>query len=69
MWDAAARARSALRPIRFLRDAVAALLYDYLYLRPLAPIPVEPPETGVEEPRPGQAASDLGRGLLTASIR
>lgn len=36
----------------------AALLYDKLYLRPLAPVPVGPPETGLEEPRPGQAASD-----------
>jgi hypothetical protein len=33
-------------------------MYDYLYLRPLAPIPVGPPETGVEEPRSGQAASE-----------
>jgi aquaporin TIP len=36
----------------------AALLYDRLYLRPLAPVPVGPPETGLEEPRPGQAAAD-----------
>ncbi len=36
--------------------AAAALLYDYLYLRPLAPVPVGPPETGLEEPRPGEAA-------------
>lgn len=36
--------------------AAAALLYDYLYLRPLPPVPVGPPETGLEEPRPGEAA-------------
>jgi aquaporin TIP len=36
----------------------AALLYDKLYLRPLAPEPVGPPETGLEEPRPGHAAAD-----------
>jgi aquaporin Z len=36
---------------------VAALLYDTLYLRPLAPIPVGPPESGVEEPRPGETAA------------
>jgi aquaporin TIP len=36
----------------------AALLYDQLYLRPVAPVPVGPPETGLEEPRPGHAASD-----------
>jgi aquaporin TIP len=34
----------------------AALLYDLLYLRPPRPIPVGPPETGVEEPRPGDTA-------------
>ena len=37
--------------------AVAALLYDRLYLRPLAPVPVGVPESGVLEPRPGDAAS------------
>jgi aquaporin TIP len=37
--------------------ALAALLYDWLYLRPLAPEPVGPPETGVLEPRPGEAAA------------
>ena len=36
--------------------AVAAVLYEFLYLRPLAPYPVGPPETGVEEPRPGDTA-------------
>ncbi|MDX6439171.1 MAG: aquaporin [Gaiellaceae bacterium] len=38
--------------------AVAALLYDRLYLRPLAPVPVGVPESGVLEPRPGDAATD-----------
>jgi aquaporin TIP len=33
-----------------------ALLYEYLYLRPARPVPVGPPETGVEEPRPGDTA-------------
>jgi aquaporin TIP len=36
---------------------VAALLYEWLYLRPLAPTPVGPAETGVREPRPGDAAA------------
>jgi aquaporin TIP len=40
-----------------LGGAVAALLYDFLYLRPLAPVPPGPPETGLDEPRPGQAAA------------
>ena len=35
---------------------VAALAYEWLYLRPLAPTPVGPPESGVEEPRPGDTA-------------
>ena len=35
----------------------AALLYEYLYLRPLEPAPVGPPETGLEEPRPGETAA------------
>jgi aquaporin Z len=35
---------------------IAALAYEWLYLRPLAPPVVGPPETGVEEPRPGDAA-------------
>jgi aquaporin Z len=35
---------------------MAALAYEFLYLRPLRPAPVGPPETGVEEPRPGDAA-------------
>jgi aquaporin TIP len=36
---------------------IAALGYERLYLRPLAPAVVGPPETGVEEPRPGDAAA------------
>jgi aquaporin TIP len=36
--------------------ALAALIYEWLYLQPLRPIPVGPPETGVIEPRPGDAA-------------
>ena len=40
-----------------LGAAVAALAYEWLYLRPLAPIPVGPPETGVREPRPGDTAA------------
>jgi aquaporin Z len=35
----------------------AALAYEYLYLRPLAPTPVGPPESGVREPRPGETAA------------
>ena len=35
----------------------AALLYEYLYLRPVEPAPVGPPETGLEEPRPGETAA------------
>ena len=35
---------------------LAALLYDLLYLRPLEPAVVGPPETGLEEPRPGETA-------------
>jgi aquaporin TIP len=40
-----------------LGAVVAALAYEWLYLRPLAPTPVGPPETGVEEPRPGDTAA------------
>jgi MIP family channel proteins len=40
----------------FAGGAIAALLYDWLYLRPLRPLPVGPPETGVIEPRPGETA-------------
>ena len=34
---------------------LAAVLYDWLYLRPLAPVPPGPPETGLDEPRVGDA--------------
>ena len=40
-----------------LGAAAAALAYELLYLRPLAPVPVGPPETGLEEPRPGETAA------------
>ena len=39
-----------------LGGGAAALLYEWLYLRPPRPLPVGPPETGIEEPRPGDAA-------------
>ena len=35
---------------------LAALLYEHLYLRPLAPVVVGHPESGVDEPRPGETA-------------
>jgi MIP family channel proteins len=35
---------------------VAGLVYELLYLRPLEPAVVGPPETGLEEPRPGETA-------------
>jgi aquaporin TIP len=35
---------------------LGALAYEFLYLRPVRPVPVGPPETGVEEPRPGDTA-------------
>jgi aquaporin Z len=41
----------------FVGGVAAALLYELLYLRPLAPEPVGPEETGVVEPRPGDAAA------------
>ncbi len=37
---------------------LAAIAYERLYLSPLRPLPVGPPETGVEEPRPGHAAAE-----------
>jgi aquaporin TIP len=40
-----------------LGGAIAALLYEFLYLRPLAPPSVGPAESGVLEPRPGDAAA------------
>jgi MIP family channel proteins len=42
----------------FLGGALAALVYDTLYLRVQRPLlPVGPPDTGVIEPRPGDAAA------------
>jgi MIP family channel proteins len=35
---------------------LAAVAYELLYLRPVRPAVVGPPETGVEEPRPGDTA-------------
>jgi MIP family channel proteins len=40
----------------FAGAVLAALLYEWLYLRPPRPLPVGPPETGVLEPRPGDTA-------------
>jgi MIP family channel proteins len=40
----------------FAGGVLAALAYEFLYLRPPEPEPVGPPETGVIEPRPGDAA-------------
>jgi len=40
-----------------LGGAIAALAYDRLYLRPVSPEPVGPAETGLDEPRPGDAAA------------
>jgi len=40
----------------FAGAVIAAALYELLYLRPARPVPVGPPETGLEEPRPGDAA-------------
>jgi MIP family channel proteins len=40
-----------------LGGAAAALAYEHLYLRPVGPEPPGPPETGLDEPRPGDAAA------------
>jgi MIP family channel proteins len=40
----------------FAGGVLAALAYEWLYLRPPRPLPVGPPETGVIEPRPGETA-------------
>jgi aquaporin TIP len=40
----------------FAGGVIAAVVYELLYLRPPRPAVVGPPETGVEEPRPGDAA-------------
>jgi aquaporin TIP len=42
----------------FAGAVIAASLYELLYLRPARPEPVGPPETGVEEPGPGDAATE-----------
>jgi aquaporin Z len=42
----------------FIGGIIAAVAYEWLYLRPLRPAPVGPPETGVIEPRPGDAATE-----------
>jgi len=39
-----------------LGAVIASVAYEWLYLRPPQPMPVGPPESGVEEPRPGDAA-------------
>jgi aquaporin Z len=36
---------------------VASLVYEYLYLRPVEPSVVGTPESGVDEPRPGETAA------------
>ena len=40
----------------FAGGVIAAALYEMLYLRSAGPEPVGPPETGLEEPTPGEAA-------------
>ena len=39
--------------------AIAALLYDEFYARRAGPVPVGPPETGVEEPGVGMTAAEV----------
>jgi aquaporin TIP len=41
----------------FAGGLIAALGYEYLYLRPTEPPVVGTPESGVDEPRPGEAAT------------
>jgi aquaporin Z len=41
----------------FAGAVIAASLYELLNLRPARPEPVGPPETGIEEPTPGDAAA------------
>ena len=36
---------------------VASLVYEYLYLRPVEPSVIGTPESGVDEPRPGETAT------------
>jgi MIP family channel proteins len=45
--------------------AIAALLYDEVYMRRAGPVPVGPPETGVEEPGAGMAATEVRVGEVT----
>jgi MIP family channel proteins len=40
----------------FAGAVIAAVAYELLYLRPVRPAVVGPPETGVEQPRPGDTA-------------
>ena len=40
----------------FAGGVIGATVYELLYLRPTRPVPVGPPETGVEEVRPRDAA-------------
>jgi MIP family channel proteins len=40
----------------FAGGVIAAVAYEFLYLRPVSPAVVGPAETGVEEPRPGDTA-------------
>ena len=42
----------------FAGGVIAASVYELLYLRPAKPVPVGPPETGVVEIRPGDAAAE-----------
>ena len=41
----------------FAGALIASLVYEYLYLRPEQPEVVGPPESGVEEPGPGETAA------------
>jgi MIP family channel proteins len=41
----------------FAGALLASLVYEYLYLRPVEPPVVGPPESGVEEPGPGETAT------------
>jgi MIP family channel proteins len=41
----------------FAGALLASLVYEYLYLRPVEPPVVGSPESGVEEPRPGDTAT------------
>ena len=41
----------------FAGALIASLVYEYLYLRPVSPPVVGTPESGVDEPRPGETAA------------